>query len=100
MKLGQGLGSFNQVLPREYIDTLKVLQDKVCDARIIIDHTEDKVLAAILCVVEPLKSEHALSGPTPTVLIRGVSSFQGVNIISYYLQIHNIDVSLVSAFIN
>lgn len=27
IKLGQGLGSFNQVLPREYIDTLKVLQD-------------------------------------------------------------------------
>ena len=29
IKLGQGLGSFNQVLPRQYIDTLKVLQDMV-----------------------------------------------------------------------
>ena len=29
IKLGQGLGSFNQVLPREYIDTLKTLQDMV-----------------------------------------------------------------------
>lgn len=29
IKLGQGLGSFNQVLPRQYIDTLKSLQDKV-----------------------------------------------------------------------
>ena len=28
IKLGQGLGSFNQVLPRQYIDTLKSLQDK------------------------------------------------------------------------
>ena len=30
IKLGQGLGSFNQVLPRQFIDTLKSLQDKVC----------------------------------------------------------------------
>lgn len=29
IKLGQGLGTFNQVLPRQYIDTLKSLQDKV-----------------------------------------------------------------------
>lgn len=29
IKLGQGLGTFNQVLPREYIDTLKTLQDMV-----------------------------------------------------------------------
>ena len=29
IKLGQGLGSFNQVLPRQYIDILKSLQDKV-----------------------------------------------------------------------
>lgn len=29
IKLGQGLGSFNQVLPRQYIDTLKSLQDMV-----------------------------------------------------------------------
>lgn len=29
IKLGQGLGSMNQVLPVEYIDTLKILQDKV-----------------------------------------------------------------------
>ena len=29
IKLGQGLGSFNQALPRQYIDTLKVLQDMV-----------------------------------------------------------------------
>lgn len=30
IKLGQGLSTFNQVLPRQYIDTLKSLQDKVC----------------------------------------------------------------------
>lgn len=29
IKLGQGLGCFNQVLPRQYIDTLKTLQDMV-----------------------------------------------------------------------
>lgn len=29
IKLGQGLGSFNQILPREYIETLKVLLNKV-----------------------------------------------------------------------
>ena len=29
IKLGQGLGSMNQVLPPEYVDTLKILQDKV-----------------------------------------------------------------------
>ena len=29
VKLGQGLSSFNQVLPRQYIDTLKVLLDMV-----------------------------------------------------------------------
>ena len=29
IKLGQGLGSFNHVLPREYIDSLAVLQDLV-----------------------------------------------------------------------
>ncbi len=29
IKLGQGLGTFNQILPRQYIDTLKTLQDKV-----------------------------------------------------------------------
>ena len=29
VKLGQGLGSFNQVLPRQYINTLKVLLDMV-----------------------------------------------------------------------
>lgn len=29
VKLGQGLGSFNQILPRQYIDTLRVLQDQV-----------------------------------------------------------------------
>ncbi|XP_019849825.1 PREDICTED: uncharacterized aarF domain-containing protein kinase 5-like isoform X2 [Amphimedon queenslandica] len=28
IKLGQGLGSFNQILPREYIDTLKILLNK------------------------------------------------------------------------
>ena len=42
VKLGQGLGSFNQVLPREYIDTLKVLQDKVCDTVIFIDSTKQQ----------------------------------------------------------
>ena len=30
IKLGQGLGSFNHVLPGEYIKTLAVLQDMVC----------------------------------------------------------------------
>ncbi len=30
IKLGQGLSTFNQVLPRPYIDTLKSLQDMVC----------------------------------------------------------------------
>ena len=30
IKLGQGLGSFNHVLPAEYIKTLAVLQDMVC----------------------------------------------------------------------
>ena len=29
IKLGQGLGSMNQVLPLQYINTLKILQDKV-----------------------------------------------------------------------
>ena len=29
IKLGQGLGSFNQILPREYIETLRILQDQV-----------------------------------------------------------------------
>ena len=29
IKLGQGLSTFNQVLPRQYTDTLKSLQDKV-----------------------------------------------------------------------
>lgn len=32
IKLGQGLATFNQVLPREYTDTLKTLQDMVCIA--------------------------------------------------------------------
>lgn len=31
VKLGQGLGTFNQVLPHQYIDTLKALQDKVSE---------------------------------------------------------------------
>lgn len=30
IKLGQGLSTFNQVLPRQYTDTLKALQDMVC----------------------------------------------------------------------
>ena len=33
IKLGQGLGTFNQVLPREYIDTLKSLQDRVYNTK-------------------------------------------------------------------
>lgn len=33
IKLGQGLGSFNHVLPREYIDSLAVLQDLVSVCR-------------------------------------------------------------------
>lgn len=30
IKMGQGLSTVNQVLPRQYIDTLKSLQDMVC----------------------------------------------------------------------
>ena len=37
IKLGQGLGSFNQVLPREYIDTLKTLQDMVRQSPPLVD---------------------------------------------------------------
>jgi len=29
IKLGQGLACFNHILPREYTETLQVLQDKV-----------------------------------------------------------------------
>ncbi len=31
IKLGQGLGTFNHVLPRQYLDTLKSLQDRASE---------------------------------------------------------------------
>ena len=42
VKLEQGLCSFNQVLPREYINTLKVLKNKVSQG-----YTGDKFLSHI-----------------------------------------------------